>query len=89
MGKIDGTEYAIKMPHDWNGTLLVYSHGYQFADTSPHFLSQLDDTGAGQDAVSAALLDQGYALAGSSYKSNGWAVADGVADGVAEYAASS
>ena len=36
------------------------------------------DNASIKDATAKALLDQGYALAGSAYKSNGWAVADGV-----------
>jgi hypothetical protein len=86
-GSIDGAKYEIKLPSKWNGTLLLYSHGYRFATPGPPDFSavqttaqvtSLDNDGTGTDAVSKALLAQGYALAGSSYKSNGWAVADGV-----------
>ncbi|MGI8666632.1 MAG: hypothetical protein ACR2N4_11465 [Jatrophihabitans sp.] len=89
-GEIDGAKYAIKLPQKWNGTLLLYSHGYRFAAPAPPSfdpvdtnaqLSSTDSDGSGSDAVSTTLLNQGYALAGSSYKSNGWAVADGVKAG--------
>ena len=89
-GEINGAKYAIDMPAKWNGTLLLYSHGYRFAQPGPPDFgpvstsAQLDSTdanGSGSDPLSKQLLSAGYALAGSSYKSNGWAVADGVQAG--------
>jgi hypothetical protein len=89
-GEIDGAKYTIKLPQKWNGTLLLYSHGYRFAAPAPPKFSAVETTaqvsstdpdGTGSDAVSQKLLAEGYALAGSSYKSNGWAVADGVKAG--------
>ena len=89
-GEIDGAKYAIRLPAKWNGTLLLYSHGYRFAQPAPpNFaavetdaqVSSTDADGSGSDALSKDLLAKGYALAGSSYKSNGWAVADGVKAG--------
>ncbi|HEU5267549.1 MAG TPA: hypothetical protein VFU35_12660, partial [Jatrophihabitans sp.] len=89
-GTIDGAKYSIVLPQKWNGTLLLYSHGYRFAApgppdyTAPRTSAQVsstDEDGTGKDAVSEQLLRAGYALAGSSYKSNGWAVADGVQAG--------
>ncbi|HEY7047689.1 MAG TPA: hypothetical protein VH373_10755 [Jatrophihabitantaceae bacterium] len=86
-GTIDGAAYSIKLPKQWNGTLLLWSHGYRQANpwppdfepvvTTPQ-VSPGDTDGSGSDQLSQQLLDQGYALAGSAYKSNGWAVADGV-----------
>jgi pimeloyl-ACP methyl ester carboxylesterase len=87
-GTLNGAKYSIKLPQKWNGALLLYSHGYRFAAPGPPDFSPVDtnaqvtstDTdGTGQDPLSQKLLAEGYALAGSSYKSNGWAVADGVA----------
>jgi hypothetical protein len=89
-GEIDGAKYAIKLPAKWNGTLLLYSHGYRFAAPAPPDFSEVqtsaqlsstDPDGTGSDPVSTKLLSEGYALAGSAYKSNGWAVADGVTAG--------
>jgi pimeloyl-ACP methyl ester carboxylesterase len=84
-GTIDGARYEIDMPQSWNGTLLIYSHGYRQAQPAPPDFAPVDTAAepapgwsAGQEDVGRALLDQGYAIAGSSYKSNGWAVADGV-----------
>ena len=28
-GEIDGAKYKILLPKEWNGTLLLYSHGYR------------------------------------------------------------
>ncbi|HEY0169131.1 MAG TPA: hypothetical protein VGB75_18950 [Jatrophihabitans sp.] len=90
-GELDGAKYAIKLPSSWNGTLLLYSHGYRFAAPAPPSfdpvdtdaqVSSTDSDGTGSDPLSASLLEAGYALAGSSYKSNGWATADGVKAGV-------
>ena len=90
-GELAGAKYAIKLPQRWNGTLLLYSHGYRFAEPAPPSfdpvntnaqVSSTDSDGTGSDPLTASLLDAGYALAGSSYKSNGWAVADGVQAGV-------
>jgi pimeloyl-ACP methyl ester carboxylesterase len=90
-GELDGAKYAIKLPERWNGTLLLYSHGYRFAAPAPPSfdpvntnaqVSSTDSDGTGADPLSASLLAAGYALAGSSYKSNGWAAADGVKAGV-------
>ncbi len=87
-GELGGAKYSIKLPTKWNGTLLLYSHGYRFAQPGPPDfgpvstepqVSSTDADGKGTDPLSQQLLAQGYALAGSSYKSNGWAVADGVA----------
>ena len=89
-GEIDGAKYAIKLPQKWNGTLLLYSHGYRFAQPAPPTfdpvetypqVSSTDPDGSGSDEVSQRLLAEGYALAGSAYKSNGWAVGDGVTAG--------
>jgi pimeloyl-ACP methyl ester carboxylesterase len=89
-GEIDGAAYSIKVPTQWNGTLLLYSHGYRFAvPAPPDFetpstnaqVSSTDSDGTGSDPLSQQLLHAGYALAGSAYKSNGWAVADGVKAG--------
>jgi pimeloyl-ACP methyl ester carboxylesterase len=86
-GEINGAKYSILLPQKWNGSLLLYSHGYRFAEagppsfTAPSTAAQVTSTdtdGSGSDPLSKKLLSQGYALAGSSYKSNGWAVADGV-----------
>ncbi|MEI8083982.1 MAG: hypothetical protein WCI74_19260 [Actinomycetes bacterium] len=76
IGTIEGAPYQIAMPPVWNGTLLLYSHGYeQPKGAGPGTAPSWDNTSR---QVAQPLLDQGYAIAGSGYKSTGWAVADGV-----------
>ena len=69
-GTLQGANYTIAVPSNWNGTLALYSHGYVFA-TQP-LLNPAPD--ASDAASGAALLSSGYALAGSSYSQNGWAL---------------
>jgi hypothetical protein len=59
-------------PASWNGTLLLYSHGF-----GPLVAQDAPDPG-----TQAALLAAGYALAGSSYDPNGseWALDTAVSD---------
>ena len=71
----DGATYLIQCPAGaWNGTLYLYSHGY----VAPGAANPAQDAG---DPVTAAwMLAQGYALAGSSYASTGWAIAQALPD---------
>lgn len=79
-GVLDGARYRILLPQHWNGTLLLYSHGYRFAEPAPPDFAtpSTDAVPAPGEDVAAALLDDGYALAGSSSSRNGWAVPEGV-----------
>jgi alpha-beta hydrolase superfamily lysophospholipase len=84
-GALGGAAYQILMPTTWNGTLLLYSHGYRNAQPAPPSYEPVVTSAEpapgwseGEKSVGQALLDQGYALAGSAYASNGWAVQDGV-----------
>src|SRR6266480_6496624 len=65
-GNIDGANYIISVPSNWNGTLVLYSHGYVYLG------NPLVAHDAGDALTRAALLQQGYALAGSSYSQNGF-----------------
>jgi hypothetical protein len=66
-GTLDGAYYTIAVPSNWNGTLVLYSHGYV-----PVFAPLLNPAPDAPDAQTAgALLQEGYALAGSSYSQNG------------------
>jgi pimeloyl-ACP methyl ester carboxylesterase len=78
-GALGGANYTIQVPSNWNGTLVLYSHGYVFT-TSP-LLNPAPD--AGDPLTGAALLQQGYALAGSSYSQNGWALQQAFHDQIA------
>ena len=73
----DGASYIISVPSNWNGTLVLYSHGYVFpGDPNPA-------RDAGDPLTRAALLQQGYALAGSSYSQAGWALQQAFQDQIA------
>src|SRR5216683_6031682 len=67
-GTIDGANFIIEMPATWNGTLVLYSHGY----VTPG--SALVARDAGDSVTRAWLLANGNAIAGSSYSQNGWAL---------------
>ncbi|MFJ5304629.1 alpha/beta hydrolase [Streptomyces sp. NPDC088350] len=62
----DGATWIAETPARWNGTLLLFSHGF-----GPTTAADAPSPGARQ-----ALLDAGYALTGSSYDPNGsmWAL---------------
>jgi pimeloyl-ACP methyl ester carboxylesterase len=78
-GTLGGANYTISVPSNWNGTLVLYSHGYVF--TSQPLLNPAPDVG--DQLTGAALLQQGYALAGSSYSQNGWALQQAFNDQIA------
>jgi pimeloyl-ACP methyl ester carboxylesterase len=70
----DGATYLIEVPANWNGTLFLYSHGY-VVPGSPN-----PATDVGDPITGAAMLAQGFALAGSSYASTGWAIQQALPD---------
>jgi len=76
-GTIDGANFLIQMPATWNGTLVLYSHGYV---TPGNPLTAVD---VADPATGAWLLGNGYAIAGSSYSVNGWAVQAALHDQIA------
>lgn len=92
-GTLHGARFEILMPATWNGTLLLYSHGYRPVQPAPPDFHPVQTTAEpapgwaeGERSVGQALLDEGYALAGSSYSANGWAVREGVTAGEELYA---
>lgn len=76
-GKLpSGATYVMDVPSDWNGTVLLYSHGYT-PDGVPNPAQNAPST-----AARTALLDQGYALIGSSYAETGWVLEQALPDQV-------
>jgi len=69
------SQYKIEVPSPWNGTLLLYSHGYSFGPSPA--------TDVGDPVTGAWLLGHGYALAGSSYATSGWALQQAFQDQIA------
>jgi hypothetical protein len=75
-GSLGGAQYKIEVPANWNGTLFLYSHGYRFPGANP-------GQDAGDPTTAAAMLAQGYALAGSGYSTTGWALQQAFHDQIA------
>lgn len=76
-GTLDNAPYLIQVPANWNGTLVLYSHGY----VVPGGKNPPQDVG---DPVTGQwLLDHGYALAGSAYSQTGWAIQQALEDQIA------
>ena len=73
----DGATYVIDVPAKWNRELLLYSHGYT-APGSPNPAYDYGDPYTGYFMFAA-----GYALAGSSYATTGWAVHEAIPDQIA------
>lgn len=60
-GELNGVPYRIRVPANWNGTLLVYNYGYAEAYASPPLAPMASPTLPGPDEQ--ALLGRGFALA--------------------------
>jgi pimeloyl-ACP methyl ester carboxylesterase len=70
----DGATFLIEVPANWNGTLFLYSHGYVVPGSS----NPAQDVG---DPVTRFfMLSSGFALAGSSYATTGWAIHEALPD---------
>src|ERR1035438_10859196 len=70
----DGATYIIEVPANWNGTLFLYSHGY----VTPGAANPAQDVG--DPLTRFFMLASGYALAGSSYATTGWAIQQALPD---------
>ncbi len=79
-GEINGAPYRIRVPEVWNGTLLLFAHGYRDKADHPGEIDNRNADVAPNAALEAPLLAQGFALAGSAFKDNGWAIQDGLQD---------
>jgi pimeloyl-ACP methyl ester carboxylesterase len=76
-GSLQGASYIIQVPSSWNGVLLLYSHGGGGLTANPPAENTIDPVSG------EYLLEQGYAVAGSSFRSSGWFVEDALADDLA------
>ena len=78
MGTLDdGATYLIEVPANWNGTLFLYSHGY----VVPGSANPAKDVG--DPFTRFFMLSSGYALAGSSFATTGWAIHEALQDQIA------
>ncbi len=66
----DGSLYAIDMPAQWNGELVVYAHGI----VDPDAPVALPTTQDGSDLLRARITGMGYAIAYSSFSDNGYSL---------------
>jgi pimeloyl-ACP methyl ester carboxylesterase len=69
-----GSLYEIDVPAGWNGDLVLYAHGIVEASLPVVPPTSQD----GFAALRTQLLGAGFAVAASSYSSNGWALDDAV-----------
>jgi pimeloyl-ACP methyl ester carboxylesterase len=76
------SNYLIEVPSPWNGTLVLYSHGYSFG---PPFGAPAPQAAqdVGDPVTHDWLLASGYAIAGSSYATTGWALEQAFQDQIA------
>lgn len=80
------SKYETIMPVKFNGTLMVYSHGIRYNVNLPAIpvvapKGSLIDYSAAvspSEEVTAALLEQGFALAGSGVQTQGWNLEESV-----------
>lgn len=73
-GELNGAAYKIRVPGDWNGTLLVYAHGYPMEPVPDPEAAYMGTE------MEEALLAEGYALAASGFRGAGWNVREGIQD---------
>lgn len=72
-GDIDGVPYRVEVPSNWNGTLLLWSHGAY----SLEFPAPADISLTNHPATKQWLLDNGYAVAASQFRvTQGWGVVE-------------
>ncbi len=78
-GTINGADYRVELPERWNGTLVLFSHGYY-----PEFFAPDEIQLANREETSGWLLDHGYALAASNFKGKfGFAIEPALDDQIA------
>ena len=73
-GELAGAVYRIEVPDDWNGSLVMWAHGYRGTAADNPYLT-VDD-----HPLRPLLIAQGYAWAASSYAKNDYNVGQGVLD---------
>ncbi|GHJ37485.1 alpha/beta hydrolase [Streptomyces sp. TS71-3] len=78
----DGATYLMEVPARWNGTVLLFGHGMVTVEPGREPPNPAKDA-PGWGDTRELLLDEGYALIGSSYVSPGWVVDSAVGDQIA------
>ena len=72
-----GALYQILVPDSWDGTLILYAHGYAESDAPPR-LPDPTNPSDGEGQILLGLTQRGAAVAYSSFSENGLAIKDGV-----------
>ena len=68
-----GATWEARVPEAWNGTLVLYAHGFRGPGQNPAWDTRMDPT-------FHELANRGYAVAASSYATTGWALGTAVQD---------
>ena len=71
-GTINGANFRIEVPANWNNGLVMYCHGYTLAGTNASL--------EGGKPLRDVFLSRGFAVAQSAYSVQGWAVKEAVED---------
>lgn len=82
-GELAGAPYEIIVPEAWNGTLVVLAHGYRDKADHPGEVDDRTPFGVGSSSLAPlanGLAGLGYAVAGTAYGDNGWAVKESIHD---------
>jgi pimeloyl-ACP methyl ester carboxylesterase len=74
---LEGAPYRITVPEEWNGELVILLHGYVFPGSPLTLPPQGHEIFT---PLSENLATQGYAVAYSAYRINGYAVREGLQD---------
>ena len=68
-----GATWEARVPQAWNGSLVLYAHGFRGPGQNPAWDARMDPT-------FQELANRGYAVAASSYATTGWALGTAVQD---------
>ncbi|MDH3296102.1 MAG: S9 family peptidase, partial [Acidimicrobiia bacterium] len=74
-GEHNGAGYRVEVPANWNGDLIMWTHGYR-GEGNVLFFNQNEFN----PGLRAWMLSEGYAWAASTYSKNSYNVAQGVKD---------
>jgi pimeloyl-ACP methyl ester carboxylesterase len=71
IGTLDGAQFVVRFPDSWNGMLVVYCHGYSATTPTSAITSFYNN-------YISTLLDQGFAVAASTYGTGGFCIQQGM-----------
>ncbi len=73
-GTLGGSKYMIAAPDEWQGKLLLLAHGFR-PESYPLSADFNHET-----RFTTGLLEQGWCIASTSYRRNGWIIEDAILD---------